>query len=103
MKSKVFKLCCHDFNTLQYKIYAGKKVDIRSSVSTKVVMKLMEPYLDQGRSIFVDNWYTSINLAEKPLDRNIHLIETLRANRKKKSKRNYQKKTSTRTCCCKTK
>lgn len=31
---KVFKLCCHNFYTLQYKIYAGKEADIGQSVST---------------------------------------------------------------------
>lgn len=45
---KIFKLCCHDFYTLPYKIYAGKEADIGQSVSTKVVMQLMEPYLDEG-------------------------------------------------------
>lgn len=45
---KIFKLCCHDFYTLQYKIYAGKEAEIGQSVSTKVVLELMEPYLDEG-------------------------------------------------------
>lgn len=80
---KIFKLCCHDFYTLQYKIYAGKEADIGQSVSTKVVMQLMEPYLDEGRCLFIDNWYTSIDLAEKLLDRKTHVVGTLRANRKR--------------------
>lgn len=79
---KIFKLCCHDFYTLQYKIYAGKEADIGQSLSTKVVMQLMEPYLDKGRCLFIDNWYTSIDLAEKLLDRKTHVVGTLRANRK---------------------
>lgn len=80
---KIFKLCCHDFYTLQYKIYAGKESEIGQSVSTKVVMELMEPYLDEGRCLFVDNWYTSVDLAEKLLERNTHVVGTLRANRKR--------------------
>lgn len=67
---KIFKLCSHDFYTLQYRIYSGKDAaDIGQSVSTKVVMELMEPYLDDRRCLFVDNWYTSNDLAEKLLDR----------------------------------
>lgn len=52
---KIFKLCCNDFYTLQYKIYAGKEANIGQSVSTKVVLELLEPYLDEGRCLFVDN------------------------------------------------
>lgn len=89
---KIFKLCCHSFYTLQYKIYAGKEAVIGQSVSTKVVMDLMEPYLDEGRCLFVDNWYTSIDLAEKLLDRNTHLVGTLRANRKRNPKVVIKKK-----------
>lgn len=74
---KIFKLCCHDFYTLQYNIYAGKKADIGQSVSTKVVLELMEPYLNEGKCLFVDNWYTSIDLAEKLLDRNTHVVVIL--------------------------
>lgn len=47
----------------------------------------MEPYLDEGRYLFVDNWYTSIDLAEKLLDRNTHVVGTLRANRKRNPKK----------------
>ncbi|XP_025423365.1 piggyBac transposable element-derived protein 4-like [Sipha flava] len=52
------------------------------SVSSKVVIDLMEPYLDSGRVLFADNWYNSVDLAEKLLCRNT-LVETLRANRKR--------------------
>lgn len=76
-------MCCHDFYTLQYKIYAGREADIGQLVSSKLVMELMEPYLDEGRCHFVDNWYTSIELTEKLFDRNTRLVGTFRANRKK--------------------
>ncbi|VVC38703.1 PiggyBac transposable element-derived protein [Cinara cedri] len=60
-----------------------KEADIGQSVSNKVVLELVEPYLDEGRCLFVDYWYKSIDLAEKLLDRNTHDVETLRANRKR--------------------
>jgi len=79
---KIFKLCTRDFYTSQYKIYAGKEAVPGQLVSCKVVMELMQPYLDSGRCLYADNWYTSIDLAEKLLDRQTHLVGTLRSNRK---------------------
>ncbi|KAJ8929353.1 hypothetical protein NQ314_017972 [Rhamnusium bicolor] len=45
-------------------------------------MSLCEPILDQGRTICTDNWYTSLQLAERLLDRNTYLVGTMRSNRK---------------------
>lgn len=45
-------------------------------------MKPAEPFLNFGRTIVVDNWYTSIKLAEKLGRHNTYLIETSRSNRK---------------------
>ena len=51
-------------------------------VATKIVMELMENLLDQGRTLFVDNWYTSFELAQLMLTRNTDLVGTLRVDRK---------------------
>ena len=67
------------------------KVD-GSSVPTNIVVKLCEPLLDCGRSIYVDNYYTSIELAHKLLERNTHLVGTLRKNRKNNPKDVINKK-----------
>ncbi|KAJ8949400.1 hypothetical protein NQ318_007498 [Aromia moschata] len=67
----------------QYKVYAGKEAQPGTSVSSKVVMELMEPYLDFGRTLYADNWYNSITLAEQLLDRETFLVGTLSANRKR--------------------
>jgi len=53
------------FFTLQHKIHAGKEAYIEQLVSTKVILQPSEPYLDEGRCHFVDNWYTRMDLAEK--------------------------------------
>jgi len=89
---KIFKLCTRDFYTSKYKIYAGKEVTMGDSVSCKVVMELMEPYLDFGRTLYADNWYNSIDLAEKLLQQKTHLVVTLRSNRKRNPKDVTQKK-----------
>lgn len=52
---KIFKLCTRDFYTSQYKIYAGKEAVPGPLVSCKVVMELMQPYLDSGRYLYADN------------------------------------------------
>lgn len=53
---------------------------------------ILQPYLDSGRCLYADNWYTSIDLAEKLLDRKTHLVGTLRSNRKRNPKEVMAKK-----------
>lgn len=51
-------------------------------VSSRIVMNLVNEYLDFGRTLYVDNWYTSVSLAHHLLERKTHLAGTLRSNRK---------------------
>jgi hypothetical protein len=43
---------------------------------------MMEPLLNSGRTLFTDNFYTSVNLAHSHLEKQTHLVGTLRARRK---------------------
>ena len=64
--------------------YLGKD-DFRPtnvSVSTHVVLKLAEPLLDDGRAITMGNYFTSISLAQRLLQRKTTLIGTIRTNRR---------------------
>lgn len=80
---KIFKLCVKDFYTLGYKIYCGKEANPeKESISEKVVMELLQPYLNCGRTLYVDNWYSSVTLAQKLLDSNTYIVGTLRKKRK---------------------
>lgn len=45
-------------------------------------MELAAGYLDEGRTMFTDNWYTSVSLANELLSRSTNLVGTLRSNRK---------------------
>jgi hypothetical protein len=56
------------------------------------VIELTEPYLDWGRSLYVDNWYSSIELAELLQSRKTHLRGTLRSDRKSNPKELKTKK-----------
>lgn len=64
-------------------LYAGsgdQTVGGRNHVN-KVVMLLLEKYINKGHSLYVDNFYTSVVLAEELLNKNTYVTGTLRANR----------------------
>lgn len=79
----MFKLCAK-FYTLQYNIYSGKEAVRETNVSYKIVLKLLKPYLNFERCLYIDNWYSSVELAEKLNCENTHVVGTLRANRRGK-------------------
>lgn len=91
---KVFKLCNNIGYTLQMSIYAGKNQPESGGVglAQRVVMQLVDKYLDKGRILVTDNYYTSIPLATSLLERNTHLIGTLRKNRRDLPKDTMNKK-----------
>lgn len=80
---KLFKICLNGGYTYTAKIYCGKeRVDGGPPVAQKVVLEMLNPLLDSGRTLFTDNWYTSVGLAETLQARSTHLVGTLRKNRK---------------------
>ncbi|XP_046666743.1 piggyBac transposable element-derived protein 4-like [Homalodisca vitripennis] len=82
---KIFKLCDQQGYTYCIKVYMGKGTiqnENNELVSTSVVMELMEHNLDKGHILYVDNYYTSVQLAKNLLARRTHLVGTVRANRK---------------------
>lgn len=89
---KMFKLCSSDGYTWAMKLYCGKERDAKASVPTNVVMTLAEKLLNQGRTVFTDNYYTSLDLANKLLDKQTHLVGTLRKNRRGNPKEVIAKK-----------
>ncbi|KAL4112121.1 hypothetical protein QTP88_015969 [Uroleucon formosanum] len=100
MKRKRFELilrtfhCCNNnmCPPVGFKIYAGKEADKVQSVSTKVVLEMAEDYLDMGRTMYTDNWYSSYRLAIELLNRKTHLVGIFRSNRKNNPKEVIQKK-----------
>ena len=105
---KLFKLCDPQGYVLKFVVYAGKGTvagiyfvlpftilykfmffaEKEGPASQQIVLRLMEPYLDQGRCLYTDNWYTTVPLAELLLKRKTHLTGTVRANRKGNPKDN---------------
>lgn len=70
---KLYKLC--DSIGYIYKIIIYSEKDINLSpqkhfpAAGKVVIKLMDGYLDKGRTVIVDNYYTSLKLAHSLLEK----------------------------------
>nr|CAH7767135.1 unnamed protein product [Callosobruchus chinensis] len=63
--------------------YLGKDETQEQGVSlgTHVVLQLARPFLDKGRNITCDNFFTSLELAEKLKQRKTSLVGTLRRNK----------------------
>ncbi|KAG5864073.1 hypothetical protein JTB14_033907 [Gonioctena quinquepunctata] len=81
---KIYKLCTDKGYTWNLSVYVGndKAEDPHVSASQNVVMKLIEDLLNNGRTLFIDNFYTSVPLACKLLSHYTHVVGTLRKNRK---------------------
>ncbi|KAK7904327.1 hypothetical protein WMY93_016934 [Mugilogobius chulae] len=64
--------------------YLGKDPSrpVGQRLGESVVMSLMEPYLDKGRNVTVDNFFTSLSLAKRLLGRNTSLVGTMNASRR---------------------
>lgn len=79
---KLYKLCLEHGYTYKTSVYCGKdKTNQNERASTQVVFQLMDNLLDRGRILYTDNFYTSMELAHKLLDRKTYLTGTLRSNR----------------------
>ena len=78
-----FKLwcLCNSSNgfTIKFSVYRGKSGDASSKkgLSYDVVLYLMKDYLDQGRALYVDNFYTSPTLAIDLFGKKTHVTGTL--------------------------
>ncbi|XP_046666721.1 piggyBac transposable element-derived protein 4-like [Homalodisca vitripennis] len=79
---KVYKLCSGEAYTYNCKIYAGTN-DITGNEghAQKIILLLASDLLLQGRTIFADNFYNSVPLAEFLLHKRTYLCGTLRADR----------------------
>lgn len=83
---KQYKLCSTSSFTFKVKIYCGKEEDDerqrrQGGHGHDVAMELLEGYLDAGRTLVVDNFYTSVPLAEELLERSTTIVGTVRPNR----------------------
>ena len=68
------------FNAVTY-LGKEKKQDNKAkqgNVAKKLTMTLLDPYLDAGRNVTVDNWFTTLPLANELYQRKTTLVGTIR-------------------------
>ncbi|XP_060845755.1 piggyBac transposable element-derived protein 4-like [Rhopalosiphum padi] len=80
---KLFKLCGTNGYTYNVQVYGGKSQVDGKRLGCRVVLDLSRRYLNMGRTMVTDNFYTSITLANELLTNDTHLVGTLRSNRVK--------------------
>lgn len=77
-----FKLWClcnsHNGYTSSFSVYRGKNGEVRSSngLGYDVVVSLMQNYLSQGYSSYIDNFCTSPTLVSDLYDLGVHVTGT---------------------------
>ena len=77
---------CDSYNGYMYNIdiYAGKSVvgSNEDGLGTRVVKSMMEPLYDRGHHIYMDNFFSNVELAKFLEGRNTYTIGTARVNSK---------------------
>ena len=66
---KIYELCDRNGICVRFEIYSGKVDSSTKGAIHDLIMRLMEPYLDQGYDIFFDNFYNSPQLVIDLLER----------------------------------
>ncbi|GBP69487.1 PiggyBac transposable element-derived protein 4 [Eumeta japonica] len=73
------------FYTKKLEIYAGKQPEgpyFQDTSTNALVKKMIEPISSTGRNVTMDNWFTSVPLAEQLLtDHNLTVVGTMRKNK----------------------
>ncbi|CAI6353650.1 unnamed protein product [Macrosiphum euphorbiae] len=70
--------------TSNMEIYAGKQPDGPFSIDNSpnnVVHRLIQPIRNTGRNVTINNWFTSVPLADELLNQKLTLLGTLRKNK----------------------
>ncbi|XP_015177516.1 PREDICTED: piggyBac transposable element-derived protein 4-like [Polistes dominula] len=76
----IFKLCCEPGYTYAFLVYIGKIIKKNNTMPPEIVMSLCKDLFDKGHTLYTNDLYTSVELAERLIDKNIHLVGTLNSN-----------------------
>jgi len=85
---KVFELCSKSGILLDFMIYTGGDMsrelipDHELLTSERIPLTLMQPYLNKGHRLFLDNFYTSPKLALYLLEKQTTMVGTVRPTRR---------------------
>lgn len=82
---KFYELCSPSGYNHNMEIYKGKDIEVNATAGDSklesLVLRLLEPFLDKGHHVVMDNYYNSVSLSNKLLCRKTHSTGTLRSNR----------------------
>ena len=80
----MFKLCSVDGYTWGFRVYSGKSAtgERETGLARKVCLELTKDLLNEGKNLYVDNFYKSYKLAKCFLQKKHMLLELWRANKK---------------------
>ncbi|XP_015776889.1 PREDICTED: piggyBac transposable element-derived protein 4-like [Acropora digitifera] len=80
---KLFTLADADNGyVLSYKVYTGKdNAAVACGLAKRVVLELAEPFFNKGYNIFMENYYTSVDLFEDLYTHGMQACGTCRTNR----------------------
>ena len=67
---------------IEDKLYTGKDPDNVTPNIDDLMLNIMEPFKDNGRTLYADNYYCSISICLALLERDTYFCGTIRANRK---------------------
>ena len=85
---KLFQFCTPDGIVFDYLIYHGimgpqlVQMGEDALMTERIVATLMHRYLHKGHHLFIDNFYTTFNLAQYLLANNTYVTGTIRENRR---------------------
>ena len=82
---KMYELASSNGYILDILLYVGKNTLLGNSDrghTYAVIMKLMRHYFRKGRSLYADNYYTSVEAAEDLFEKGTQLVGTIKSNRK---------------------
>ncbi|KAJ8967928.1 hypothetical protein NQ314_002569 [Rhamnusium bicolor] len=91
---KLYELTTYDGFILNILVYTGRGTlqGNNTSLAESVVKTLLTDYLGKGHTVYLDNFYTSVPLAEALFKEKTGCVETLRENRRGNPKRCGEKK-----------
>lgn len=93
LEVKIFALCESSGYMCRFVVYVGKDTAYPPAIVQQVgkcgavVAKLLEPYEDKGYHLYLDNWYTSIELATYLRSKGTMMCGTIKKNRRGLPKR----------------
>ncbi|XP_045471831.1 piggyBac transposable element-derived protein 4-like [Harmonia axyridis] len=85
---KIYKVCTTEGYTYDLRIYAGKNISTGVTAQNgkghtyNICMDLLKDLKHEGRILYIDNFYTSVQLCRDLLQSHTYVCGTLRSNRK---------------------